>query len=89
MAGWTIPAILVGIAGGAALLVSDFLNEPLSLAWTIGLCVIGAIAVALCAWFGLRIWLEARELQPHYFGRMKVAAGIPGHASCESRDISC
>src|SRR5437868_4375030 len=43
-AGWVIPVVLAGIAGGAGLLVSDFLNEPLSLAWTIVLSAIGAVA---------------------------------------------
>jgi hypothetical protein len=80
-AGRVIPAVLVGIAVGAAMLVSDFGNEPLSPAWIIGLSTIAVAGAFLCAWFGIRIWLEARELQPHFFGRMNVSRGTPGHVA--------
>ena len=43
------------------------------------------MAAILFACFGIRIWLEARELQPHFFGRMKVPAGIPGHLAMAAK----
>ena len=84
--GWVLPAVLIGISFGSALLASNFFDQPLSVSWSIGLGIISAIALAFWVWFGLRVLLETRTLTVNHHGSSAIPRGIEGAAP--QKDVS-